>query len=219
MLVNQLINNDIPTLRTDDTVGKALDLMQSNGLQQLALVRGKEFVCMIDEFQLEDFDEDTLLLEIITHESVVFSPSQHLLEVLGQLDDNIDLYPVVAEEHEFLGVVTKKDLFNQLGKQLNLKEIGAIIVISLNARDYSLAEITRLIEADNCKILSSFLTGNLYEVENPLKLTLKLNKEDITSVVATLERFGYQVSAAFSHQPIESLEQERYGLLMKYLNI
>ena len=50
-------------------------------------------------------------------------------------------------------------------------------------------------------------------------LTLKINRENITSIVATLERFGYTVEASYAHEPVESIEQERYNMLMKYLSV
>ena len=50
------------------------------------------------------------------------------------------------------------------------------------------------------------------------RLTLKLNRRDITPLVSTLERFGYTIESAFANVPIESVDQERYDALMRYLN-
>ncbi|MEQ8812651.1 MAG: cbs domain containing protein, partial [Imperialibacter sp.] len=84
--------------------------------------------------------------------------------------------------------------------------------------DYSLAEISRLIESDNGKILSSYLTDDPND-SSKVSLTIKINLEDLSRVQATLERFGYQIVAKFNNAPEAVDEQERMDILMKYLGI
>jgi hypothetical protein len=50
------------------------------------------------------------------------------------------------------------------------------------------------------------------------RLTLKLNRRDITPVISTFERFGYRIEAAFANAPVESIDQERLDSLLRFLN-
>jgi acetoin utilization protein AcuB len=68
------------------------------------------------------------------------------------------------------------------------------------------------------KITSSFYTSAAYGLENRPRLTLKLNRRDVTAVVSTLERFGYTIDAAFASAPIDTLDRDRLDALMRYLN-
>jgi acetoin utilization protein AcuB len=52
-----------------------------------------------------------------------------------------------------------------------------------------------------------------------IKLTLKINKSDLSRIIATLERFSYKVIAQFQHPSMITNEKERIDILMKYLNI
>jgi len=50
-------------------------------------------------------------------------------------------------------------------------------------------------------------------------LNLKLDKVDITSVLQTLERYEYTILASYGLNEQFDFLQERYELLMKYLDI
>jgi len=95
---------------------------------------------------------------------------------------------------------------------------GGILVLSLKEIDYSLAEISRLIESNETKILSSFVAVDEYD-SAMIKLTLKLNKTDLSRVIATLERFSYKIIAQFQETELLSNDKERLDLLLRYLNI
>jgi hypothetical protein len=101
----------------------------------------------------------------------------------------------------------------------NITEKGAIIEISMLYRDYSLAEISRIVENNGMKILSAHYAGNQYSQENSATLTLKLNQENMSALLATFERFGYQIEGVYQHEAIDNIEQGRYDMLMKYLDI
>ena len=57
----------------------------------------------------------------------------------------------------YLGIVTIEDIVNAMSESSAIQTPGAIIILSINKIDYSLAEITRLIEENNAKVLSSYI--------------------------------------------------------------
>ena len=95
---------------------------------------------------------------------------------------------------------------------------GGILVLSMDLIDYSLAEISRYVEENNAKVISSTM------IEDPLdkgkiKLTLKINQMDLSRVVATLERFGYRVIGRYQENRTDTDDKDRIDMLMRYLNI
>jgi hypothetical protein len=52
-----------------------------------------------------------------------------------------------------------------------------------------------------------------------IKLTLKINKTDLSSIIATLERFDYKIIAKFEDSKMDSSDKERLDILFKYLDI
>ncbi|NJO00896.1 MAG: hypothetical protein HC880_03685 [Bacteroidia bacterium] len=88
----------------------------------------------------------------------------------------------------------------------------------IDTRDYSLTEISRLVESNNAKILSTHISRDK-EDYTKLRVTLKINKIDLNRIVATFERFNYRIIAKFQSADNVEMDKERIDLLFKYLNI
>jgi acetoin utilization protein AcuB len=124
---------------------------------------------------------------------------------------------VVDTEGKYLGCITLSDLVTKFEELAVINQPGGIIVLSMNKKDYSLAQVAHVIESNNAKILSSYI------FERPetgmLELTLKVNQEQVGSIVQSLERYDYQVIAYFQESAhLEDLKG-RYDELMRYINI
>lgn len=221
MTIAEIINHDLPVLKLSDTVGNALSWMEENRIGQLVVVDVGKYAGIVSEDILMDYDEDMQLADVMLQFSeITLFDYQHIYESLGLISKySLQVIGVIDEEENFVGIITASEVYTKFGELLGSQEPGAVLVISIKNRDYSLSEISRLVESDNAKILSSYFTGNTYLSNDSASLTLKINRESITSVVATLERFGYTVEASYAHEPIESIEQERYNMLMKYLSV
>lgn len=222
MIADELINHTLPTLKPEDSAAQALDWMQEFRVGQLALVDDTDYKGLIDETVLLDFPNDDIAVEHVQpqHAEAFVYHSQHLLEALQLAQaQQLDVVPVLDNERQFAGTIPTNDLLKKFGELLGLQETGAVMVLNLDERDYSLAEISRLVESNDVKIVSSYFTSASPTQEAPSTLTLKLNRREITSVVATLERYGYDIEAIYANEPIENPDQERLGMLFRYLNI
>ncbi len=98
-----------------------------------------------------------------------------------------------------------------------IQSSGGIIVLSINQLDYSLSEISRLIESNDAQILGSSINVDKNDFSK-FRLTLKINREDLTHIIATLERFDYKVIAKYHEAVNTSNDKERLDLLMRYLD-
>jgi signal-transduction protein with cAMP-binding, CBS, and nucleotidyltransferase domain len=226
MTIAEIINHDLPVLKPSDTVENALNWMEENRIGQLVVVDERKYAGIVSEEILMGYDENMKLTDVMLQFSEIsLFDYQHIYESLGLISKYnsggipLQVIGVIDEEENFVGIITASEVYTKFGELLGSQEPGAVLVISIKNRDYSLAEISRLVESDNAKILSSYFTGNTFLNNESANLTLKINRENITSIVATLERFGYTVEASYAHEPVESIEQERYNMLMKYLSV
>lgn len=221
MFAKDLINPMLPVLKSTDAVGEVMDWMEEYRIGQLPLVNNKEYRGLISLDTLVDADEDLPLLALQpAFSDIVVSENQHLFEVLS-VSQKYDLQAVAVlnEEHKFTGTISINELLNQFAKNLGTQELGAVLEIAVENRSYSLAEISRLIESNDTKIISSYYSSPVTSEETKDILTLKLNRQDITHVVATLERYDYDIVGAYNFEALETPDRERYDLLMKYLDI
>lgn len=223
MLAADLIDPMLPMLKTTDTVAQALDWMQEHQMTQLILTDQGEYGGIVSEENLLALPDDSMPLGGLpqSSEQLYVRAHQHLLEVLQlALQHRLAVVAVLDEQtRACIGTISTKELLEQFARELGMVENGAILILKLSERDYSLAEISRLIESNNVRIISSYYVSAAYGMPDHSRLTLKLNRREVSPVVATLERFGYQVEAAFASDPIESIDQDRLQSLLHYLNV
>lgn len=221
MTAKELINHMIPPLKVTDTAKKAITWMEELRVNQLAVIDQGEYKGLISEeiiLEANSLKKKISEFELIASKCYVYH-FQHFYDILKVGADNgVHVIAVLEEDNKFLGVITIEDTVVAFAQTVAVQSPGGIIVLSMNYVDYSLSEISRLIESNNAKVLSSSLKNDPIE-PTKVKLTLKINKEDITPIVATLERFGYRIIARFQEAHIETNEKERLGILMKYLEI
>lgn len=221
MLAKDFINPMLPVLKSTDTVGEAMNWMEEYRIGQLPLIHEQEYQGLISQDILMDADEDLPLLALQPEFQEAFvGETQHLFEIL-KIVQQFDLQAVVVldETQQFVGTISVQELLNQFSRNLGSQEIGAVLEIAVENRSYSLSEISRLIESNNVKIISSYYTNGSGLEDSKDILTLKLNQQDISRVVATLERFEYDIIGAYNFEEITSPDKERYDMLMRYLNL
>lgn len=211
----------IPTLKLTDSVSTALDWMHEYHTQQLVVADEDLYKGIVSENILMDSMDDSALLTTIIrqHEDVFATEDQHVYELL-RLINQYGLYvvPVISEDGLLMGTVLVQELLERFADVLGIQEKGAVLVLKISERDYSLSEVSRLIESNGTKVISSYYSSSAtYDNPDEARLTLKLNRTNINPIVATLERFGYSIEEAHANDPIESIDQERLDMLLRYL--
>jgi len=73
------------------------------------------------------------------------------------------------------------------------------------------------VESDNAQIMSSY--ARTFPDSTRVEITLKLNRTDIGSIVASLSRYNYEVIATFNDVRRYDTSRDRYEQLLNYLNI
>ena len=220
MLAGTLISYSVPPLKMADSGEKALLWMGDFHVRHLPVVEGHRLLGLVSEDDVLNFPDPDLSLaenEVQLREGRVYA-NQHLYEIMKRIvDHNLTVVPVLDREEKYLGLITLEDLIKHLADTGAVTQPGGVLVLEIAPRDYSLAEIARLVESEKAVILSSFISSP-YGKEH-LELTLKLNKQDLKHVVATLERFNYNVKASFYESDYLDSLQDRYDALMRYLNV
>lgn len=221
MLASALINTEITALRPSDTVNTALNWMDEFKVRHLPVVEDGKLLGMIGDMNLLAVeDEHTPLGQLPLHsEDIHAHDHQQLFEFLHFFKNyGLSLIPILNKAGNYQGVIGEADLFHYFAEAFST-ELGGVLMLSMDYRDYSLSEISRLVESNKARVI-----GTLVEVDpennNRLFLTLKLNTSDTRYVVATLERFGYKLIGQFQWQEeAVSVESDRLNSLMKFLDV
>lgn len=219
MFIGQYISKDYHEVSLADSIDYALNKMTDHHLKQLAVAEGNVFYGLITEDVLLEQSATSATLESIKlhFKSAFLFDYQHIYDALQYMVAyNLCFIPILNKNHEYQGVLSKIDLLTALNSTLGNDE-GAIIVIELGMRDNALSHIARIIESENTAILSTAVRQ--VPDSTKLEMTIKVNKTNISAVVASLWRNDYVVKATFRDGGEQSDIQDRYDLLMNYLDL
>ncbi|MBF9255266.1 CBS domain-containing protein [Pontibacter sp. 172403-2] len=221
MIAEELINQMIPPLKLYDTVEKALRWMDEFHVNELPVVSNRRYLGLATEHNLIELDDRSLPLKEVTleYQDVHVQQHQHFYDVMeAAIKNKIQVVVVFDEDQDYVGIITINDTLAAFGQMSALQGQGSILVLSMAERDYSLAQISRLIEEENVKILSAYVSPDELDPYQ-IKLTLKLNASDLTRIIATLERFEYRITAQFNDGAKYDVGRDRLDMLLKYLDI
>lgn len=221
MTAETLINPNIPALQTTDTVAAALHQMEEIGIMYLPVVDNDTFMGIVSEdglFNVPNPSTKLSALELDGQRAFVFQQQHYydLLRTSAQYKSRV--IAVVDKEERYLGCATTLDLIAHLSTGYSMQQNGGVLVLSLYERDYSLAEISRLVESNNAKVLNATVDTDPDDIAK-IRVTLKINQPDLGRVIATLERFGYIIAEQYHQSQTPDLDRERLGLLFRFLNI
>jgi CBS domain-containing protein len=221
MIAAELVNHMIPPLKVTDDAHKAIVWMEEFRCNFLPVVDDGSLKGFISEeiiMETNDIEKNVGSFDLVGKECYV-SQDSHFFDILRVAGEHkLNMVAVLNEEGRYAGIITVQDVMASFAQSASVQMPGGILVLSMDLIDYSLAEISRYVEENSAKIISSTM------VEDPLdkgkiKLTLKINQLDLSRIVATLERFGYRVIGRYQEDARDDDSKERLDMLMKYLNM
>ena len=162
MLAAELISSSITTISTDTHGIEALKYMEEIKVTHLPIVEKQKYFGVISEHEILDWENTNELIKDHIYNLAkphVFG-TQHLFDIIKELEENnLSIVPVLNEKNEYLGSISNRKMLYTIAKSSSVKSIGSIIVLEINQNDYMLSEIARIIESNNTKILSSYITS------------------------------------------------------------
>ncbi len=223
MEIRQLIDKNIHPLADTQTVREALLAFENQKYDILPVI--DQYQNYIGLLRKEDIlsreasltlNSNTKLLH--TANSDVIHVDEHFYELISKLYElNSPIVPVVDKDETFLGVVTTERLMYMFSASFSFVEPGSILTLYIPRTDYSLAEIAQIVESEGGAILSSIIHNS--EVPEAVYVTLKINLNNLSSIIQSFERHGYKVKSRFSEREYQDVLKDRYDELMNFLNV
>jgi len=220
MLTGNLQTQTLPYLRLSDKVYQALELMNENHVEHLPIVEGDKYLGLVSEGDLSQAENDHSTLE--QFKQSISNPSvkedEHVLRAIQvAVQNGLTVVPIVGENAEMIGVVTYADLLKYSSEFMSLNEPGGLVVLEMESKDYSFNEISRIIEGNEAQIKQ--LNTNVDPATGLMEVTIKLNKTEVSDIVASFQRHEYNVKYYFGEELFENELRTNYDNLMNYLKI
>jgi acetoin utilization protein AcuB len=220
MLTRELLSQSLPGLRLQDKVYQALQLMNDNHVTHLPIADGDKFIGLISEEDLLQAENDNAELSSLQQSfgNISVKEDEHFLKAVQIAADNgLSVVPVVTDENELVGTVAYNDLLKFSSEFMSLSEPGGLIVLEMESNQYSFNEISKLVETNNAQI-TQLNTNNDAET-GLMQVTIRINKPEVSDIVATLQRYEYNVKYFFGEELYANELRSNYDNLMNYLKI
>jgi len=221
MFAKDIVHFDITAIKPTTTIKEALSLFCQHKVSELAVVNDQnECLGILDEVSISHILTDianTTIENIELHKTFVHS-NQHVYEVFELLTSHsLSLVPIVNSQNQFIGVITTASIINYISNFTGFMQKGAVIIIDLSKKDYSLSQICQIIESNSAKIISLFTNET---TNDTIEVTIKLNIEDITSIMQSFDRYNYKTKTLHAQtEMLDGFLQSRIDNLMSYLNV
>lgn len=219
MIASELISDLLTPLMTSDTGEEALTLLSVNHIKHLPIVNDRILLGVISEEDIlcNDLNEPIGSYDLTLSKAFAYD-DEHLFEIMSKMAvNNLTTIPVIDVDENYLGLITQENLLQFYASSFSFTEPGSILVLETSKRQYSLAEISRIVESENAVILSSFLTSE--QDSTSVLITLKINRLDINHIIKTFQRYDYLIKGNFSEKEYVDGLKERYDSLISYLNV
>jgi len=216
---SQLLESTMITVDLHDTVSHAMEIMDEARIEHIPVLDGLQYLGMVAFDELEDAEPAA---EVISLQHRFIKPlvrtGDHFLQALRvRTKFYIDQVPVVNEHNEWEGVIGMAKMLDQISLLSGVSEPGSMIVLEVPRHDYAPGEINRLVESNDAMIMQ--LNSIQDQYTGMMQVVLRINKEEVSDVVATFQRHEYNVLYYYGDESYDNSLQNNLDHLMNYLNL
>ena len=220
MLTEFYTDSNIPRLNLQDSIKTALKYISEFNFTHYPVVSDDKYLGLISKEHLLMQTDQQLDVETLKSH---FLPAQvrdnlHFLNAVNiSIQFETNTVPVINEEGGLSGVIPSTVLLKALANFSGAHEIGGIIVLQMDRIHFSISEISRIVESNDCTILH--LNSNIDPLTGKLSVTIHVNKKDIHAIVVTFRRYDYDVIYQYGDELIAQEIHNNYMNLMNYLDL
>lgn len=216
--ITEYITNDFKAIDSQDTIADVQDFFNDLHFSHFPVIEDGIYIGSIAADDIVTFETDKKIADYrFTLEGFFVRTNTIWLDVLEIFAKNhTNLVPVLDENNKYVGYYEIEDIMRFFHETPFLKEPGGIIIVKKAALDYSMSQITQIVESNNGKLLGLFISEA--DVES-IQVTLKITLGAMNEIIQTFRRYNYEIISEHQEDNYINNLKERSDYLDKYLNI
>jgi CBS domain-containing protein len=216
--ITNYITNDFKAIDSQETIVAAQEFLIDLNFSHFPIVEEGIYIGSIAADDLETFDSDKKIGDYkYTLEHFFARTNMIWLDVLEVFANNqTNIVPVLDEMNNYVGYYEIGDIMKFFHETPFLKEAGGIIVVKKGILDYSMSQITQIVESNNGKLLGIFVSDS--DIDS-IEITLKISLGAMNEIIQTFRRYNYEIVSEHQEDNYINNLKERSDYLDKYLNI
>lgn len=216
--ITNYITNDYRAINSQETIASAQDFFTDLSYSHFPVLEDGVYIGCIASDDIETFDSDKKVIDYKYTLEHFFARSNMIwLDVLEVFAKNhTNLIPVLDENNIYLGFYEIGDIIKFFHETPFLKEPGGVIIVKKGLLDYSMSQITQIVESNNGKILGAFVSD---ANSDSIEITIKISLGAMNEIIQTFRRYNYEIISEHQEDTYINNLKERSDYLDKYLNI
>jgi Mg/Co/Ni transporter MgtE len=216
--ITEYITNDFKAIDSQDSIADVQDFFNDLHFSHFPVIEEGIYIGSIAADDIVTFENKKKIADYrFTLEGFFVRTNTIWLDVLEIFAKNhTNLVPVLDENNKYVGYYEIEDIMRFFHETPFLKEPGGIIIVKKAALDYSMSQITQIVESNNGKLLGLFISeADIESVQVTMKITLGAMNE----IIQTFRRYNYEIISEHQEDNYINNLKERSDYLDKYLNI
>jgi len=216
--ITEYITNDFKAIDSQDTIADVQDFFNDLHFSHFPVIEEGVYIGSIAADDIVTFENKKKIADYrFTLEGFFVRTNTIWLDVLEIFAKNhTNLVPVLDENNKYVGYYEIEDIMRFFHETPFLKEPGGIIIVKKGVLDYSMGQITQIVESNNGKLLGLFISEA--DVES-VQVTMKITLGAINEIIQTFRRYNYEIISEHQEDNYINNLKERSDYLDKYLNI
>lgn len=219
MNINDYILKEINALHLKDSVKKAQTVFKNFPITHFPVVENDKLLGSFaeDDIQTLENKEDELVVYSHLMNSFFADEKATVLELLKIFADNdTTIIPVLNKDKNYIGYYDLCDVLDVFSTSPFMIEESETLIIEKLETDYSMGEISQIVEANGGKLLGMYLS----EKSNDLvQVTLKIVSKEINEIIQTFRRYDYKIISTHENDIYLEDLKNRSEYLQKYLEM
>lgn len=220
MYAKEIVSEGIKPLDLNDTGERAMVRMHEYNVNQLPVTCGDKYIGIMPMEELvglKHLNNPLIELQGSMKKAYVYEDA-HLYDVMkAAIEYNVRLIPVLSRDEKYIGVITAESAMKAFADLQSIMDEGGLLTLRVPIKDFLLSEIAHIVESNNANILSFY--SHINKASSTIDVTLKLNTNELSAIIAAFERYEYDVQGVFQDTNYQEDVKEKYDAFMKYLDV
>ena len=216
--LSEYINNDFKPFSINESVTEIQDFFTDITYSHFPVMDSEVYLGCISAVDIETFETQKQISDYrYALEGFFVRTTMSWLDVLEVFArSNATIVPILDETNKYVGYYEITDVIKFLNETPFLKETGGIIIVEKPIADYSMSQITQIVESNNGKLLGVFVSEATAE---KVQVTVKTTLGGINEIIQSFRRYNYEIISEHHEDDYMNTLKERSEYLDKYLNI
>ncbi len=217
MLVDEIFTRNTQNFAWDSPIDTVKNYISYEVDSHIFIVENGQLITCVSRENVVNQTSSNLASLQDAGELFFLNTSHQVLDAIPLMSEfHSNIVPIIDEEGTFMGSLMARDVLDELAMFPVFREPCVLLILSGTNLNFSLSEITQIVEAENVKIFALQISRI---AETEIEVMIKISLRNVQNAVDALQRFGYTLLYSSHLDRRKETFKNRLDFVQKYLEI